>query len=219
MIEVCCLPPMASLGTNGLGALYSKSRIANSVLIRRVDVERARDRLLPPSTLLPVELRKRRTLTMTTTGPRASGKAACLRLFVFFFAAVLAAGGVVYGQDGNGKPEEALLKNLQFRAIGPANMGGRIDDFAVVENSPSIFYVGVGTGGVWKTTNGGQLSPIFDDADWVGWRCRGRFFRPKHRVGRTGPNNLKLPLGVTECTLVDGGRQANWDSGTKHIGR
>src|SRR6266478_5464976 len=50
------------------------------------------------------------------------------------------------------------LKNLEFREIGPATMGGRIDDFAVVENNPSIVYAGVASGGVWKTTNNRQSS-------------------------------------------------------------
>ena len=34
------------------------------------------------------------------------------------------------------------FKNLEFREIGPAVMGGRIDDFAVVESNPNIVYVG-----------------------------------------------------------------------------
>ena len=47
------------------------------------------------------------------------------------------------------------LKNLEFREIGPAVMGGRIDDFAVVESNPNIVYVGTAAGGVFKTTNNG----------------------------------------------------------------
>ena len=46
------------------------------------------------------------------------------------------------------KVDETVLKNLQWRSIGPAIMGGRIDDIAVVESNPSIFYVGAATGGV-----------------------------------------------------------------------
>src|SRR5438034_5677555 len=34
------------------------------------------------------------------------------------------------------------FKSLEFREIGPATMGGRIDDFAVVESNPNIVYVG-----------------------------------------------------------------------------
>src|SRR5467141_4093779 len=55
------------------------------------------------------------------------------------------------------------FKSLEFREIGPATMGGRIDDFAVVESNPNIVYVGTAAGGVWKTTNNGTTwEPIFD---------------------------------------------------------
>src|SRR5690349_11297551 len=50
---------------------------------------------------------------------------------------------------------DPLLHRLIFRGIGPASMGGRIDDIAVVENDPYVFYVGFATGGLWKTTNNG----------------------------------------------------------------
>src|SRR5260370_6429035 len=60
------------------------------------------------------------------------------------------------------KVDETVLKNLQWRSIGPANMGGRIDDIAVVESNTNIFYVGAATGGVWKTTNNGTtFDPLF----------------------------------------------------------
>ena len=59
---------------------------------------------------------------------------------------------------------EAALKNMKFREIGPAIMGGRVDDFAVVESDPRIIYVGSAAGGVFKTINGGaSWDPIFDD--------------------------------------------------------
>lgn len=50
---------------------------------------------------------------------------------------------------------EDIFKSLKPRAIGPAIMGGRIDDFAVVESNPSTIYVATATGGVMKTTNNG----------------------------------------------------------------
>ena len=59
--------------------------------------------------------------------------------------------------------QESLLKNLKWRCIGPANMGGRIDDFAVVETNPFIIYAGTASGGLWKTTNNGVTwEPVFD---------------------------------------------------------
>jgi photosystem II stability/assembly factor-like uncharacterized protein len=77
----------------------------------------------------------------------------------FTFTAVLAM-AAAYPQASH----EAALKNLKFRAIGPAIMGGRVDDFAVVESDPLTFYVASAAGGIFKTTNGGVTwDPIFDD--------------------------------------------------------
>ncbi len=60
----------------------------------------------------------------------------------------------------------AILKPLKMREIGPATMGGRIDDFAVVESNPNIIYVGTASGGVFKTVNDGTTwEPVFDSED------------------------------------------------------
>ena len=59
--------------------------------------------------------------------------------------------------------DDPLLKTFVWRSIGPASMGGRIDDIVGVEGNPSIFYVGFATGGAWKTVNNGTtFTPIFD---------------------------------------------------------
>jgi photosystem II stability/assembly factor-like uncharacterized protein len=58
----------------------------------------------------------------------------------------------------------ALLQEFVWRAIGPANMGGRIDDIEAVENDPAVIYVGAASSGVWKTENNGTTwFPVFDD--------------------------------------------------------
>jgi len=52
---------------------------------------------------------------------------------------------------------------LKFRPIGPAMMGGRIADIAVNPYDKSNWYIGVGSGGVWKTVNAGvTFEPVFD---------------------------------------------------------
>src|SRR5271170_1174982 len=68
------------------------------------------------------------------------------------------------GQVVTPRIDEPLLKNFPLRQIGPAVMGGRLDDIAVDEDRPSTFYLGAANGGIWKTTNNGTTwSPIFDD--------------------------------------------------------
>jgi photosystem II stability/assembly factor-like uncharacterized protein len=60
--------------------------------------------------------------------------------------------------------DDPLLKRFVWRSIGPAVMGGRIDDIAVDESNPSVMYVGYATGGIWKTVNNGTTwTPIFDE--------------------------------------------------------
>lgn len=53
---------------------------------------------------------------------------------------------------------------IQLRNIGPALMSGRISDIDIHPNDSNIWYVAVGSGGVWKTTNAGTTwTPIFDE--------------------------------------------------------
>lgn len=62
------------------------------------------------------------------------------------------------------QPEPSLFAALPARNIGPANMGGRIVDLAVVESDPKTIYVVPATGGLWKTVdNGDTWHPIFDE--------------------------------------------------------
>ncbi|MGI8889989.1 MAG: VPS10 domain-containing protein [Chthoniobacterales bacterium] len=58
---------------------------------------------------------------------------------------------------------DVLFKSLKARAIGPAVMGGRVSDIAIDPRNPAVFYVGLGTGGLFKTSNNGAtFDPIFD---------------------------------------------------------
>ena len=60
-------------------------------------------------------------------------------------------------------PGSGPLDRLAFRAIGPGTPSGRVDDLAVLESDPSVFYVGTATGGVYKTINHGTtFTSVFD---------------------------------------------------------
>lgn len=57
----------------------------------------------------------------------------------------------------------ALLKSFKARSIGPAIMGGRVAAIALDPSDPWTFYVGLGTGGIMKTTDFGvTFSGVFD---------------------------------------------------------
>ncbi|HSB56146.1 MAG TPA: hypothetical protein VLD58_17415, partial [Gemmatimonadales bacterium] len=61
-------------------------------------------------------------------------------------------------------PGAGPFDGLRFRSIGPATPSGRIDDFAVYDRNPAIFYVAAATGGLWKTVNmGTTFEPVFDN--------------------------------------------------------
>jgi len=73
------------------------------------------------------------------------------------------------GQSNAGSAEPAInqsddpvLGAFRFRSIGPASMGGRIDDIAVSESDPSIIYLGYAVGGVFRSTNNAtSFEPVF----------------------------------------------------------
>ncbi|MDQ3907900.1 MAG: hypothetical protein M3268_06100, partial [Acidobacteriota bacterium] len=59
--------------------------------------------------------------------------------------------------------EEKAFSRLEWRSIGPANMGGRIADIQGVPGNPNVVYVGTASGGIFKTTNAGVTwKPIFE---------------------------------------------------------
>ena len=59
---------------------------------------------------------------------------------------------------------DSIFKGLKMRSIGPALMSGRIADIAIHPEDDNLWYVAVGSGGVWKTKNAGVTwTPIFDD--------------------------------------------------------
>ncbi|MBS1514519.1 MAG: glycosyl hydrolase [Bacteroidetes bacterium] len=59
--------------------------------------------------------------------------------------------------------ENSILKNIEFKNIGPSVMSGRVVDIDVLPSDPSVFYAAYASGGLWKTTNNGMsFTPLFD---------------------------------------------------------
>ncbi len=94
------------------------------------------------------------------------------RTFLAFFATVFAAAlataisiPAAIAQEDEPPPglNEHTFTGLEWRGIGPALMSGRIADIAVDPEDKSVWYVAVGSGGVWKTENSGiTWESIFD---------------------------------------------------------
>ena len=73
----------------------------------------------------------------------------------------------ICAENSNSKKQplmsEKTFEGLKLRQIGPALMSGRIADIAFHPNKRNTWYVGVGSGGVWKTENAGTTwKPLFD---------------------------------------------------------
>tara|TARA_B100000795_G_scaffold75383_1_gene53568 strand:+ start:182 stop:3430 length:3249 start_codon:yes stop_codon:yes gene_type:complete len=68
--------------------------------------------------------------------------------------------------------KEVSLDAFKFRNVGPAFLSGRIADIVTHPDNDNIWYVAVGSGGVWKTENAGTTwSPIFDDQSTYSTGC------------------------------------------------
>jgi len=64
------------------------------------------------------------------------------------------------------------FSGLKFRSIGPAVASGRVMSIAVNPKNKFEYYVGVASGGVWKTVNDGTTwTPVFDKEGSysIGW--------------------------------------------------
>src|SRR6266496_3150419 len=80
--------------------------------------------------------------------------AALMTLAVSHVVAQSPAGGhtIIPGVD------PALFKGLHYRLIGPSR-GGRVTTVTGVPSQPKTFYMGVASGGLFRTTDGG--------ANWI----------------------------------------------------
>lgn len=104
-------------------------------------------------------------------------------LVLLFF--VLCMPVAVFGQPS---VSEVNYNALELRNIGPAFNGGRIADIDIHPDNENIWYVAVGSGNVWKTTNAGTTwEPIFDN--------EGSYSTGSVTIDRNNPNTIWVGTG------------------------
>ena len=110
-------------------------------------------------------------------------------------------GGETAAQGPTQDAIAAASAGLSLREIGPAVTGGRIADIEVSPADPNTWFVAVGSGGVWKTTNAGTTwTPVFDD-------------QPSYSIGEVAldPSNPEVVwVGTGENVS---GRHVAWGDG------
>ena len=97
--------------------------------------------------------------------------------------------------------DSSNFSGLKFRSVGPAFMTGRIADIAIHPEDDNVWYVAVGSGGVWKTKNAGTTwKPIFDDQSVYSTGCI--------TIDPNDPHTIWLGTGENV-----GGRHSSWGDG------
>jgi photosystem II stability/assembly factor-like uncharacterized protein len=117
------------------------------------------------------------------------------------------------------------FSGLKFRSIGPAVASGRVMSIAVNPKNKFEYYVGVASGGVWKTVNDGTTwTPLFDKEGSysIGWVALDPNDPEVVWVGAGESNSQRsVSYGDGIYRSDDGGK--NWQNlglkKSEHIGR
>jgi photosystem II stability/assembly factor-like uncharacterized protein len=117
------------------------------------------------------------------------------------------------------------FSGLKFRLIGPAVASGRVMSIAVNPKNKVEYYVGVASGGVWKTVNDGTTwTPVFDGEGSysIGWVALDPNDSSVVWVGSGESNSQRsVAYGDGIYRSVDGGK--SWENlglkKSEHIGR
>src|SRR5690349_3824969 len=98
-----------------------------------------------------------------------------LRLILMLLLATVPGQAQPQAQSQAQSPDSAFFNNLRYRLVGPSR-GGRVTTVTGVPSQPKTFYMGVASGGLFRTTDSGATwTPITDG---------------------------KVPLGSTGCVAV-----------------
>jgi len=128
-------------------------------------------------------------------------------------------------EEKKGGMTAETFSGLKFRLIGPAVASGRVMSIAVNPRKTDEYYVGVASGGVWKTVNDGTTwTPVFDGEGSysIGWVALDPNDSSVVWAG-TGESNSQRSVGYGDGIYRsdDGGK--NWKNlglkKSEHIGR
>jgi photosystem II stability/assembly factor-like uncharacterized protein len=128
-------------------------------------------------------------------------------------------------EEKKGGMSADTFSGLKFRSIGPAVASGRVMSLAVNPKNKFEYYVGVASGGVWKTVNDGTTwTPVFDDQGSysIGWVALDPNDSSVVWVGAGESNSQRsVSYGDGIYRSDDGGK--NWQNlglkKSEHIGR
>ncbi len=86
-----------------------------------------------------------------------------LALFALLLLPLPGAWADDHEEEDDSKMKAATFAGLELRGIGPAMMSGRVSDIVMHPEDESVWWVAIGSGGIWKTTNAGTTwESIFD---------------------------------------------------------
>jgi photosystem II stability/assembly factor-like uncharacterized protein len=108
----------------------------------------------------------------------------------------------------------STFSGLELRSIGPALKSGRIADIAIHPENNNIWYVAVGSGGVWKTLNSGTTwKPIFDGQKVYSIGCVSIDPNNPHTVWvGTGENVGGRHVGIGDGIYKSDDDGASWEN-------
>jgi photosystem II stability/assembly factor-like uncharacterized protein len=128
-------------------------------------------------------------------------------------------------EEKKGGMNADTFSGLKFRSIGPGAASGRVMSIAVNPKKTDEYYVGVASGGVWKTVNDGTTwTPLFDGEGSysIGWVALDPNDSSVVWVGSGESNSQRsVAYGDGIYRSDDGGK--NWQNlglkKSEHIGR